>query len=246
LGEWDWRRWPAYQRDTWRSFDRLHVFSARDAARVSDLAPDVHPRVRTVPFGLRLPSSVSAADERADTLLFVGNFTHQPNVDGILWFVRAVLPEIRRSRERVRLTIAGSHPPDSVTSLAGDQIAVIPDPVVVEPLVAQCAVVLAPLRIGGGMRVKVAQALGHGKAVVSTTRAADGLPVDRGGLPLVISDDPSVLARETVHLLADADARRRLGLRARDYAEHHLSEAAYGRRLEESYTEVVESHRGRR
>jgi glycosyltransferase involved in cell wall biosynthesis len=89
------------------------------------------------------------------------------------------------------------------------------------PLLARAAVVVAPLALGGGMRVKVAEALAAGKAVVATRLAVEGLAV-RDGLHLCIADEDEAFAAAIVRLLANASARDAMALRARAWAEAHL------------------------
>ena len=242
FGEIDWRRWAPYERSVWRRFDRLHTFTSRDHSALLDLAPDREGLVRTVPFGLPLPRAARPEDEVPGTLVFTGNFTHHPNVEGITWFAERVLPDLVSRRPDLRLVVAGAMPPPAVTALASEHVEVIANPDDAEALSVTAAVVLAPMHVGGGMRVKVVQALGLGKSVIATTRSTEGLDVRPGEQPLIISDDAATWVSELDRLLGDPGARAELGRRAREFAERQLSAAAYGARLTASYTELLETH----
>src|SRR5579864_3669227 len=93
--ETDWRRWRTYQPRVWRKFERIQVFTSRDAARASALAPDLTSRLRVNPFGVTLPP-VGARTTDEQTVLFIGNYTHPPNVDAAVWLVQEILPRIKQ------------------------------------------------------------------------------------------------------------------------------------------------------
>jgi glycosyltransferase involved in cell wall biosynthesis len=123
--------------------------------------------------------------------------------------------------------------------MAGPAIEVVADPLRVEPYIESAAVVLAPVRTGGGMRMKVLQALAAGKAVVTTPRGAEGFDCFGEEPPLRCADTAEGLAATTAELLGDDEARRDLGARARRFAERHYSPAAWAGRLEAAYREAI-------
>lgn len=230
-----------YQPALWRRFDRVQVFSHRDAELIAQRAPDVAGRIRVNPFGVDMPAHSSpGVDEGAVT--FVGAFKHPPNVDAAIWLTTEIMPILRRSRPGVRLSLVGDAPPASVRSLAADDVIVTGAVPSVEPFLDRAAVVVAPVRMGGGMRVKVLQALARGKAVVTTSLGAEGLATDPAGPPLVVSDSAEDFAAAVVGLLANPGAATALGRRARSFVEAHHSWARYRERLEATYAELVPAH----
>jgi glycosyltransferase involved in cell wall biosynthesis len=237
--ETDWQRWPAYQRAAWSRCDRLQVFTPRDAAAVKALAPHMAGRVRINPFGLALPPPADHAREVPGSLVFVGGFSHRPNVDAALWLAHDILPALRARCPGVQLTLVGSEPPPAVLALAGTDVKVTGRVAAVEPYLEQAAVVLAPLRIGGGMRMKVLQGMALGKAVVTTPLGAEGLTQVAGPPPLALAGSLTGLVEATAALLADAPARRALGQRARAFVAEHYSPAAYARRTDAIYHELL-------
>jgi glycosyltransferase involved in cell wall biosynthesis len=238
LGEEDWRRWPAYQRSSWRRFDRIQVFSHEDATILGQLAPDIVDKVRVTPFGIVLPEPADPQLEQRGLILFVGNFYHPPNVDAVVWLVHDIMPRLRSRTPGVRLRIVGGGAGARVLSLGGQDVEILGEVPTMLPHLAAASVVLAPIRTGGGMRMKVLTALAHGKAVVTTQRGAAGLALGHGP-PLVVGEDPTSLALATARLLDDDAARRQLGARARAYVMRYYSAEAYGRRLEAVYHEVA-------
>jgi glycosyltransferase involved in cell wall biosynthesis len=238
----DRRRWPRYQPAVWRRFDRVQVFTSRDASRVFTLAPDVRERVRVNPFGVNLPRRrADAFREVPNSLLFAGNFTHPPNVDAAIWLAREVMPRLRVRQPSAKLTIVGRSAPQEVRALAGEGIEFMGEVAAILPLLESAAVVLAPVRSGGGMRMKVLHALAAGKAVVTTKRGAEGLLLEDAKPPLVIADDAETIAIATSRLLDDSVARRELGEQARAFVLRRHSPQAYAARLEEVYKEAVAS-----
>jgi hypothetical protein len=103
FGEADWQRWRKYQLSVWRRSDRIQVFTPRDAEAVAALAPDLAERVRVNPFGVELPAPLDDRLEEPGHVLFVGNFTHPPNVDAALWLGTEIMPALRTCYPGVRL-----------------------------------------------------------------------------------------------------------------------------------------------
>jgi glycosyltransferase involved in cell wall biosynthesis len=236
----DWRRWGSFLPAVWRRFDLLQVFSEGDARAVGEQAPDLAGRVRVNPYGIVLPPAADPGDEVAGTILFSGTFSHLPNRDAARWLAQEIMPRIVTSAPRARLRIVGSSPPREVLDLAGSAVEVIADPPSVEPHLAAAEVVIAPVRSGGGMRMKVLEPMAMGKAVVTTGLGAEGFTGFDDEAPLAIADSGEEIAAATARLLSDASARRELGQRARRFAQLRHSPEAWAARLEQVYGEARE------
>jgi len=246
FAELDFRRWARFQPEAWRRFDLLQVFSRRDAEQVAELAPDVAPRVRVDPFGLVMPPAMDPAREVPGTILFVGAFHHPPNRDAAFWLAREILPAVLARRPEARLRIVGSGPTPEVRALAGPNVEVVADAPSVLPHLEEAAVVMAPVRTGGGMRMKVLQAMAAGKAVVTTPRGTEGYTGFGEEPPLAVGESEAEIAAATAALLADDGERRRLGERARDFAERHHSPSAWAERQTAVFEEAIAAREGRR
>jgi glycosyltransferase involved in cell wall biosynthesis len=244
FGELDWRRWQRFQPEAWRRFDRVQVFSRRDAEQVAALAPDVAERVRVDPFGLVLPPRADPAREVPGTILFVGAFHHPPNRDAAVWLAREILPAVLERAPGARLRIVGSGPTPEVRALAGPNVELVADAPSVLPHLEEAAVVMAPVRTGGGMRMKVLQAMAAGKAVVTTPRGTEGYTGFGEEPPLAIGESSAEIAAATAALLRDDERRRRQGERAREFAERHHSPAAWAERQTAVYEEAIEAREG--
>jgi len=244
FGELDWRRWTRFQPEAWRRFDRVQVFSQRDAEQVAALAPDVADRVRVDPFGLVLPPRADPAREVPGTILFVGAFHHPPNRDAATWLAREILPAVLKRQPGARLRIVGSGPTPEVRALAGPNVELVADAPSVLPHLEEAAVVMAPVRTGGGMRMKVLQAMAAGKAVVTTPRGTEGYAGFGEEPPLAVGESEAEIAAATADLLGDDARRLRLGERAREFAERHHSPSAWAERQTAVYEEAIAAREG--
>ena len=237
FGEIDWRRWARFQRDAWGSFDRVQVFSDGDAAAIAEMAPESAARVRVNPFGCVLPDPADPDAEIPGTILFVGNFAHPPNRDAAVWLAREIMPAVRSNCAAATLRIVGSSPPAEIIALAGDGVEIVADAPSVEPHLEAAAVVMAPVRTGGGMRMKVLQAMAAGRPVVTTRLGTEGYTTYEEP-PLVVAESGAEIATATAALLEDDDRRRELGRRSREFVERHHSPEAWARRLTTVYEEA--------
>ena len=225
-----------------------HVLTVSDADR-GVFSQFVDPaRITTVPTGVDLEyfraQPVPAAGP-APTMVFTGSMDWLPNEDAILHFVREILPLIRARAPGVRLSVVGRRPGERLRALAKSDPGIeitgeVPD---IRPYVQRAAVYVVPLRIGGGTRIKIFEAMAMGKPVVSTRVGAEGLPVTHG-TDILLADPPAEFAGQVLELLADTEAQRRLGLAARRLVESRYGWAAVAAVLGHAVQNVVREFRG--
>ena len=240
----EWRRWKRHEPSVCCNFTRVQVFTTHDARALLRHAPDLAPRLRVNPFGVDLPRIRTGITEDENAVLFVGGFAHPPNVDAALWLADEIMPLVWQEVPRAHLWLVGSNPPEVVRALSGERITVTGRVPEVEPYLQRAAVVVAPLRQGGGMRMKVLQAMASCKSVVTTPLGAEGIAED-ASTPLIIASSAQNLARSTVELLLNQPMRANLGARARRFAQGNYSWEAYVERLEEIYEEALASYTSR-
>lgn len=238
----DWKRLESFQEDAWQRFDLLQTFTRADSAEISRREPGLASRLRVNPYGLELPAAADRSREEPGLILFAGTFTHLPNRDAAHWLAAEILPAVRECLPSARLRLVGSAPPPEVRALAGPGVEVVADAPAMDEHLAAAAVILAPVRSGGGMRMKVLEAMALGKAVVTTPLGAEGFTSLDPRPPLEIAADGDGLAAAIAALLGQADRRHRLGAEARAFAERHHSPAAWAARLEAVYREAAELH----
>ena len=152
-------------------------------------------------------TSAEAADP---TLVFLGSMDWLPNQDAVEYFVSAILPRIRRDVP-VTFVVVGRNPPASIQRLAREPFVQVTGTLEdVRPWVAAAHVVVVPMRIGGGTRIKIFEAMAMGKAIVSTTVGAEGLPVTNEK-DILLGDDADTFAAQVTRLLKSAGTRKQLG-----------------------------------
>lgn len=174
------------------------------------------------------------------TLVYVGTMNYFPNVDAVHFFFREIHPHLIRQVPNVRIVFVGHNP---TAELLGWQrlpgvmfTGTVPD---VRPYLAESTACFVPLRLGGGTRLKILEAISSGRAVVSTSVGAEGLAL-RHGEHVLLADDPIDFARQATELLLNPDLRKKLAGAARPYVAAHYSWGALGERLEGVCREVVE------
>jgi glycosyltransferase involved in cell wall biosynthesis len=162
------------------------------------------------------------ARREPERLLFVGSLSYEPNVNACARFVDDVLPRLVAHRPKLVLDIVGRAPSAAVRALAGPHVEVHADVPDVTPFLERCAVFVVPLRIGGGTRLKISEALALATPVVSTSIGAQGLDLVHGE-HLLLADSADALAASIEALLADPTRAARLGAAGRAFVEQHYA-----------------------
>jgi sugar transferase (PEP-CTERM/EpsH1 system associated) len=220
------------------AFDRVLATSAADAREVARLSP-LTP-VSVVPNGVDVDAY--RPEERPPSgarMVFVGALDWIPNIDAVVLFAEQVLPRIRRARPDVAFSVVGRDPSPRIRErlrpLGVEFTGTVPD---VRPYVREAALVVVPLRIGSGTRLKILEAWAMGKAVLSTSLGAEGLPAEDGA-NIALADTPDALAARALALLADPEVLRRLGRAGRHTVETAFSWELVGHELLRAYRDTA-------
>jgi glycosyltransferase involved in cell wall biosynthesis len=203
--------------------DRTEILRELPEARVT-VVPLIHEAQDTVP---------GFHERRRNSLLFVGGFSHSPNVDAVLFFCRDVLPHVKRALPDVEVTIVGDQPPEAITQLGRDDVVIagwVPE---LSSLLDSHRVSIAPLRFGAGMKGKIAEAMAAGLPVVTTSIGAEGMDLEHGETAL-IADSAEAFAEAVVQLCSDAHLHRRLSESGRLHARRRWGLAPVERKLIEA------------
>ncbi len=242
-----WRRVFRFECQECRRFDRVIAVSDQDRRKMEeDYRAE---RVDAVPTGVDTAffTAAAASTARPGRLVFTGAMDWLPNEDAMAYYVDSILPLIRRAMPDAHLTIVGRNPSARVRALADGNPAVtvtgsVPD---VRPYLEEASVFVVPLRIGGGTRLKIYEALAMDRAVVSTPIGAEGLDtVD--GETIAIAESPEAFADSVVRLLRDPAAAAALGKRGGDFVRANYGWERVSRAFEEICARTLGEYRGRR
>ena len=199
-----WRRMERFERQECRRFDRVIAVSRNDAVAIEQ-EYGVGP-VADVPTGVDVDyfRPAGRAIKEPHNLVFTGSMDWLPNEDGITWFVDDVLPRIHERIPDVTLTVVGRNPPPRIEQLATQDRRLrvtgsVPD---VRPYMESASIFVVPLRVGGGTRLKIYEALAMELPLVSTTIGAEGLPLEDGE-HMLVADDAAGFAQAVLSLLED-------------------------------------------
>ena len=222
LLELEWRKMRRCEAEACRRARLTIAVSPLDRDVLAAMAPGAN--VCAVPTGVDVSYfTPHEGPETPDRLVYVGSMDWHPNEDAILYFMDVILPLIRHERPTATLTVVGRNPSRRLRNAAAEAGVQLTGTVEdIRPFVAEAAVVVVPLRVGGGTRLKIFEALAMGKAVVSTTIGAEGLPLTDGA-HFVRADEPAAFASAVAALLRDPARRRVLGAAGRRLVEERYS-----------------------
>jgi len=233
----EWRKTHAIESEVCRTFD--HVITVSEEDRETLKREFCIPHVSAIPTGVDAdfyhPWSVSP---RPRQLVFVGSMDWHPNEDAMIWFVEEIYPRIRQQVSHARLTIVGRSPSLRLRKAVSRDASIhltnwVPD---VRPYLAEAEVVVVPLRIGGGTRIKIPEAMAMEKPVVSTSLGAEGLGLTNNR-DIKLADQSQEFADAVIELLSDSVKREQMGRAARTTVlQEHSWEAAV-----DKFEEILES-----
>ena len=193
-------------------------------------------KITVVPTGVDTEYfSPSAEEVQPNSTVFSGSMDWIPNQEGVLFFIEQILPLVRKEIPGASLTVVGRNPSEKLRAAAReggvDVTGRVDD---IRPHVRNATVYVVPLRVGSGTRLKIFEAMAMGKAMVSTTLGAEGLPVTDGE-NILIADSPEEFARAVVRLLCNPTERARLGAAARQLVEQSCSWSTVSRHFDEVF-----------
>jgi sugar transferase (PEP-CTERM/EpsH1 system associated) len=240
LLEMEWRKMRRWEARTCARATLTLAVSEQDRALLAETAPGAN--VSAIPTGVDTAYfTPNGRPELSTAIVFTGSMDWYPNEDAVLQFADAILPLIRREVPAASVTVVGRDPSPrlrAAAARAGLRLTGLVEDV--RPYVAEAAVYVVPLRVGGGTRLKVFEALAMAKPVVSTTVGAEGLPLVPGE-HFLRADDPAAFAQAVVSLLRDPDRRRSLGTAGRRLVEERYSWSQVAREFEARCREAVSS-----
>jgi glycosyltransferase involved in cell wall biosynthesis len=217
----DWQLLKTYEGDICRQFDAVLAVSQEDKTALEQAVGQPLNNVTIIPIAIDT-DEVEAVERlpQANHILHIGTMFWPPNVDGILWFLQEVWPIIHQQRPDVVFDVVGARPPAEIEAYGQESEAINVTGYVDDPsdFYRQAGVMIVPLRAGGGMRVKILNALAQALPLVSTTIGCEGIAVEHGK-HLLVADTPAAFAEATLRLLDDHLLAKTLGRNGRQLIE---------------------------
>jgi polysaccharide biosynthesis protein PslH len=207
-------------------FSAVLATSDADRAIAQQIAPDA--RISVYPNSLPAVAAPPPDTDEPGTVVFSGNFEYHPNIDAVEFLVKEIWPLIRSQRPDLRLRLVGRGdkfirhliPPGSAVELSGEVGKAMPE-------IARGRVIVAPLRMGSGTRIKILEAWAANRPVVATPLAAQGLRIE-DGKNIVLAGSAHSFADQVLRLVSNAPERDRLAARGRlTFEENYTWDAAW-------------------
>ena len=236
----NWRKLRREELGTYRDADGVCLCSAADERRLLNQLPEVRtaviPNAADVEYYQPRPTD-PPPDGR--TVVYFGLLSTAPNVDGVIHFVRDIWPRIIEANPKARCKIIGARPPPSLLALAGPRVELTGFVSDLRPHLAAAAAVVVPLRLGGGTRLKIVEAMAMGKAIVSTRLGAEGIEAI-AGRDLLVEDQPAAFAEAVNRLMREPGLAVRIGRSARQLAVERYAWSAAAHALEAFYRQILD------
>jgi glycosyltransferase involved in cell wall biosynthesis len=237
----NWRKLRREELGIYRNADGVCVCSAADERRLLNQVPGIRtaviPNAADLEFYQPRPTD-PPPDGR--TVVYFGLLSTIPNIDGVVHFVQDIWPRIAKADPEARCKIIGGQPPPSLLTLAGPRVELTGFVSDLRPHLAAAAAVVVPLRLGGGTRLKIVEAMAMGKAIVSTTLGSEGIEAVPGR-DLLVEDEPAAFADAVHRLLAESGLAARIGQAARQLAVDRYGWSEAARALEGFYRRILEN-----
>ena len=240
----NWLEFKKYQREElalWKRVDACVFTSDRETTMLREQSPGI--RATTAPNGVDI-EYFQPSPEVSDpnSLVFTGLISYRPNTDAVLYFAQEILPLIVQKRPQTVFNVVGMGPTPEVRRLQGPNVNVTGEVPDVRPYITRSEVMVVPLRMGSGTRLKVLEGLAMGKPVVSTSVGCEGIDV-RADEHLRIADTPQAFADAVIALQEEREAAQAMGRRGRALVESRYSWASITDQLEVFHREILQEHR---
>ncbi|HVP35643.1 MAG TPA: glycosyltransferase family 4 protein [Terriglobales bacterium] len=179
--------------------------------------------------------------EKENKLIFVGNFNFKPTLDGLIYFLKNIMPLLKKEIPKLEIKIVGPYPEKKLKFWKNEKNLLFTGYVVdVRPYIWESTVEIIPLRIASGVRLKILEGMALGKPMVSTSIGCEGLEVI-DNQHLFIADSPVEFAKKTVKLLESPDLRKKFSENSRRLVEQKYNWREIVKNLERIYLQLVES-----
>lgn len=211
-----------YEFEMYRNADKVLTLTPQGKDELLEICPELD--ITVVPHGVDVENfSFSEFTEKEKIIVFIGNYLHYPNVDAVLFFHQEIWPRVRSRLPDVRFMVVGQAPPPEIQSLSKDKAITVTGRVDdVRSFLRKGRVFICPVRLGGGFRGKILEAMAIGRPVVSTSLGAQGVPVDQRE-NIIVADTPDEFTQGVLDVMNDDPLFERIRTKARKMVEEHYA-----------------------
>jgi glycosyltransferase involved in cell wall biosynthesis len=238
----NWISWLLYEMRHYKAFDAVAAVTDQDRVGLEIFSPGLGADV--IKAAIAVDAELAPVAPVADTIGFIGSFSHYPNVEGVRYFIEQVLPAILARRPTARFLVAGGNAPAHLLALASAHVeflGFVPDS---NEFMRANAVVVVPLLSGGGVKIKTLHAMACACPMVSSSIGVEETGVVDGEHALV-ADTPQLFAAQVLALLDDPQRARQLGQGARTLAGERFSWKAKAASMERVLNHAVQKRAAR-
>lgn len=216
-----WLFWVRYESRYFPRFQKVMTVTQQDAGALKMVMPDLDVYAAAIAVDVDPLPPVNSLQGNARRIGFLASFNHQPNLDAALYCASEILPLVKKRLPDAEFVVAGKNPPPLLLEMKARGVTCLGFVERVSEFYGDVDVVVAPIRFGGGIKIKVLEAMACGKPVVSTSVGAEGIVESDGGL--LVANGPEEFASHVVALLSDGNWRAKLGAQARQVVERRFS-----------------------
>ncbi len=227
-----------YEFDMYRNADKVLTLTPQGKEELLAIAPDLD--IAIVPHGVDVETfAFSPKAEEENSIVFLGNYLHYPNVDAVLYFHTEIWPRLKAALPGVKFYVVGKSPPPEIARLESDKSIVVTGTVDdVTLYLRRGKVFICPVRLGGGFRGKILEAMALGRPVVSTRLGADGIPAS-DGQNIILADSAEDFVKAIADLMNKPDLYQRIQINARKLMEDRYAWDKGVARLEAVLEEMI-------
>jgi glycosyltransferase involved in cell wall biosynthesis len=211
-----------YEFDMYSHADKVLTLTPQGKEELLEICPDLD--ISVVPHGVDVDYfSFSEFEEEERCIVFIGNYLHYPNVDAVLYFHQEIWPQIKSRMPEVKFYIVGQGPPQEIQNLDQEKNIIVTGKVDdVRPYLKKARIFICPVRLGGGFRGKILEAMAIGRPIVTTSLGAEGIPASHRE-NIILADQPEEFAKGTLDLMNDDKLFEKIRVQGRKLVEEKYS-----------------------
>jgi len=233
----EWKKLVQYEKKILDFFTSVIVLTERDKGLIENLNSNI--KATIIPTGVDTEFyKPNDCTDKEKSLVFVGHYKHFPNLDAIVYFVKNIYPKVIEKISNIKLYIVGSGVTKRVEDLKNNNIIVTGEVEDIRQYLKRPNIFVAPVRLGGGIKGKVLEAMAMGVPVVATKEAVSGIDYSIGEFAL-ISDDPKVFAENIIKLYNDGSIYNTLSVNSRKIVENNYNWKKIAEKLNDFYSDKI-------